>query len=161
MPGPGTFQEKGEICGVKSMFILFSSLQRRSFSLIQNNRNVKQLKKPKKAAEHQRSSFFQSGPLRCSSAARLSSASVVCCYAEVGPTSLLAAAWPTFSISPVSLRHSDTYRKGTCVNRREMQRVKDFNWLTERDLHGGGKMSESAINRNHFSRLRGPVAPGR
>lgn len=28
--------------------------------------------------------------------------------------------------------------------------MKDFNWLTECDLHGGGKMSGSVINRNLF-----------
>lgn len=158
----GTCQEKGERCGVKSVFILFSSLQRTKFFFLNAKQpKCKTAKKPNKTAEHQRSSFFQPGPLRCSSAARLSSASVVCCCTEVGPTSYLAAAWPTFSIPPTSLQHSDTYRKGTCVNRWEMQSVKDFNWLTECDIHGGGKMSESVINRHHFSRLGGPVAPER
>lgn len=125
--------------GVRSVFILFSFLQRtKLFFLNTKQPKCKTAKTPNNAAEHQRSSFFQPGPLRCSSAARLSSASVVCCCAEVGATSLLGAAWPTFSISPMSLRHSDTYRKGTCVNRWEMQSVKEFNWLTECDLHGGG-----------------------
>lgn len=109
LPGLGTCKEKGEICGVKNVFILFSFLQRpKSFFLNTKQPKCKTAKKPNNTAEHQRSSFFQPGPLCCSSAlssARLSSASVVCCCAEVGATSLLATAWPTFSIFPMSLRH--------------------------------------------------------